>query len=153
MGGIGMKTKELIEIINESSYVRVTQSEHSLNFHADASPFPFYTVSKFAVEINQATTIVPNMEGLTLNDLSFMITFLNQWLDTPLAEREEEKRYYLRFVGSIFGEACYLNKEVEYGESYSLDSKAASRTYQTVFTESEIEQMDITGFMKVEVSE
>lgn len=72
--------------------------------------------------------------------------------ETPLEEREEEKRYWLRFAGSIFGEACYLNKEVKYGESYSLDSKTASRTYQTVFTESEISQMDITGFEKVEVT-
>ena len=74
---------------------------------------------------------------------------------TPLAEREEEKRYYLRFIHpNILGprEPFYLH--LHHSESakdyYDIGTVKApfGNKLQTIFTESEIAEMDITGFKK-----
>lgn len=73
--------------------------------------------------------------------------------ETPIFEREEEKRYYiilnLPLVNNV---QRYLNKIKKQNEYY-LGSKMENRVYQSIFTESEIAEMDITGFKKVEVVE
>ena len=75
---------------------------------------------------------------------------------TPLTEREEEKKYYLRLVTPpILKKQVteYLRKS-EYLEYYTtgLSKNTGNEKIKTIFTESEIAQMDITGFQKVEVS-
>ena len=76
--------------------------------------------------------------------------------ETPLAEREEEKKYYLRLVTPpILKKQVteYLRKS-EYLEYYTtgLSKDTGDEKIKTIFTESEIAQMDITGFEKIEVS-
>ena len=74
---------------------------------------------------------------------------------TPLAEREEEKRYRLRKIPiPLLREASdrFYRKPLlpNYGPCTSNDI-TDSFQYQIIFTESEIAEMDITGFKKVEV--
>ena len=81
---------------------------------------------------------------------------LTELAKTPLAEREEEKKYYLRLVTPpILKKQVteYLRKS-EYLEYYTtgLSKDTGDEKIKTIFTESEIEDMDITGFEKVEVS-
>ena len=78
-----------------------------------------------------------------------------QLAKTPLAEREEEKRYYLRLVTPpILKKQVteYLRKS-EYLEYYTtgLSKDTGDEKIKTIFTESEIAEMDITGFKKIEV--
>ena len=70
--------------------------------------------------------------------------------ETPLAEREEEKRYYLRNVSPLLRGSGrgYLAKNKDTLEYYALSLKCSEEFYQTIFTESEIAEMDITGFEK-----
>ena len=84
-----------------------------------------------------------------LFDLAFQLA------KTPLAEREEEKRYWLRFIHpNILGarEPFYLH--LHHSESakdyYDIGTVKApfGNKLQTIFTESEIAKMDITGFEK-----
>ena len=75
---------------------------------------------------------------------------------TPLAEREEEKKYYLRLVTPpILKKQVteYLRKS-EYLEYYTtgLSKDTGDEKIKTIFTESEINHMDITGFEKEEVT-
>ena len=79
---------------------------------------------------------------------------------TPLAEREEEKRYWLQKIPVPLldkkGEKKWLWKYTRTAPSnmFGTDTtKIDSELYKTIFTESEISQMDITGFEKVEVTE
>lgn len=65
---------------------------------------------------------------------------------------EEEKRYYLRLVADLPFEFTYLNKDAETGE-YSISDDRECNGIKTIFTESEIAEMDTTGFQKVEVPE
>ena len=75
---------------------------------------------------------------------------------TTPAEREEEKRYWLRLVTPpILKKQVteYLRKS-EYLEYYTtgLSKNTGDEKIKTIFTESEIEDMDITGFEKEEVT-
>lgn len=74
---------------------------------------------------------------------------------TPLAEREEEKRYWLRKIPVPLldkeGEKKWLWKYMGTAPSnmFGTDTtKIYSDLYKTIFTESEIAEMDITGFEK-----
>ena len=76
---------------------------------------------------------------------------------TPLAEREEEKRYWLRKIPvPLLKESDDLwyyepiNKLFKPGVDRD---RTDNEKYKSIFTESEISQMDITGFEKVEVTE
>ena len=94
---------------------------------------------------------LPQEQRAALFDLLYVIS------KTPLAEREEEKKYYLRLVTPpILKKQVteYLRKS-EYLEYYTtgLSKNTVNEKIKTIFTESEIAQMDITGFVKVEVTE
>ena len=94
---------------------------------------------------------LPQEQRAALFDLLYVIS------KTPLAEREEEKKYYLRLVTPpILKKQVteYLRKS-EYLEYYTtgLSKNTGDEKIKTIFTESEIAQMDITGFVKVEVPE
>ena len=83
-----------------------------------------------------------------------------QLAKTPLAEREEEKRYWLQKIPVPLldkeGEKKWLWKYTGTARSNVFGAdiiKVDSKLYQTIFTESEIAEMDTAGFEKVEVTE
>ena len=92
---------------------------------------------------------------LTHEDKSVLLDLSVKLAKTPLAEREEEKRYYLRNVSPLLRGSGrgYLAKNKDTLEYYALSLKCSEEFYQTIFTESEIAQIDTTGFVKVEVTE
>ena len=77
-----------------------------------------------------------------------------QLAKTPIVEREEEKKYYLRLATKIdvYEDRRYLNMDIP-NEKYTLSENKDDAYYKAIFTETEISQMDITGFQKVEVTE
>ena len=85
-----------------------------------------------------------------------LMEFVTEYVTTQVKDREEEKRYRLRLTAPVLTnvEVKYLNLFKESGK-YTISTKEESlaRSIQTIFTESEIAQMDITGFEKVEVTE
>ena len=88
----------------------------------------------------------------------FVFESLYKLAKTPLAEREEEKRYWLQKIP-----VPLLDKGTEkkwlwkYTGTKNFNSFGTDMTrrnsgiYKTIFTESEIAEMDITGFKKIEV--
>ena len=90
-------------------------------------------------------------QQLKLYDLAYQLA------KTPLAEREEEKRYYLKYnVPSLIVWGCsknprWLHVVRNSGYSFICEDRTDHENVQTIFTKSEISQMDITGFQKVEV--
>ena len=81
---------------------------------------------------------------------------LTELAKTPLAEREEEKRYWLqRIEPPILGEQdpLYLFY-TRVGGYYDIGTTKSEwrNVIKTIFTESEIAEMDITGFEKIEVT-
>ena len=89
-------------------------------------------------------------QKLKLYDLAYQLA------KTPLAEREEEKRYWLqRIEPPILGEQDprYLFY-TRVGGHYDIGTTKSEwrNVIKTIFTESEIAEMDITGFEKIEVT-
>ena len=88
-------------------------------------------------------------QKLKLYDLAYQLA------KTPLAEREEEKRYYLRLVTPpiIKKQVPQYLRYTEYLEGFTvgLARDTGDSKIKTIFTESEIAEMDITGFEKEEV--
>ena len=68
---------------------------------------------------------------------------------------EEEKRYWLLSVSPMLrkNECGYLLYHERMGRYFTGSAEYGGDVYQAIFTESEIAEMDITGFRKVEVSE
>ena len=92
---------------------------------------------------------IPEENQIAIYNLAHALTV------TPLAEREEEKRYYLRNASPLLRGSGrgYLAKNKDTLEYYALSLNCSDEFYQTIFTESEIAEMDITGFEKIEVTE
>ena len=86
---------------------------------------------------------IPEENQIAIYNLAHALTV------TPLAEREEEKRYYLRLITKLnfYGHQKYLRKLTADGEFY-IAGPEESEASQSIFTESEIAKMDITGFEK-----
>ena len=92
-------------------------------------------------------------EGYAAN----LLMNMNMLSETPLAEREEETRYYLRYevpplLRAVHAKPRYLYRRIYDGYIDTSFSQTNDSTFKTIFTESEIEQMDITGFVRVEVT-
>ena len=83
-----------------------------------------------------------------------LLILVTLYINTPSEEREEEKRYWLRIVANLgfMNDQRFLNLNIE-REEYFICSARQSEWVKTIFTESEIAEMDITGFQKVEVTE
>ena len=91
-------------------------------------------------------------EGYAAN----LLMNMNMLSETPLAEREEEKLYYLRLVipPILKRQVPEYLRESEHSECYTtgLSKNTVNEKIKTIFTESEIAKMDITGFEKEEVT-
>ena len=101
-----------------------------------------------------------NVSYITLShkDKTELLDLACELAKTPLAEREEEKRYYLRYdvpplLRAVHTKPRYLYRRIYDGYIDTSFSQTNDSEFKTIFTESEISQMDITGFKKVEVNE
>ena len=88
----------------------------------------------------------------------FVFESLYKLAKTPLTDREEEKRYWLQKIPVPLldkgTEKKWLWKYTRTAPSnaFGVDTTKIDRElYKTIFTESEIAEMDITGFCKEEV--
>lgn len=94
-----------------------------------------------------------NLRDTNMSRLSYVIDAIREYLETPLSEREEEKRYWLRLATKIdvYEDRRYLNMDIP-NEKYTLSENKDDAYYKAIFTESEITEMDITGFERIEVT-
>ena len=99
-----------------------------------------------------------NVSYITLShkDKTELLDLACELAKTPLAEREEEKRYWLLNIPvPLLKESDDLwyyepiNKLFKPGVDRD---RTDNEKYKSIFTESEIAEMDITGFEKIEVS-
>ena len=113
------------------------------------------TVGCIAKDVEMSMdTVFEDFRKLPQEKKIFVFESLYKLAKTPLAEREEEKRYYLRFTTPTllknFIPDGYLNIHRESNELSLSSDKKDTEYFKTIFTESEIAQMDITGFKKKE---
>ena len=122
----------------------------------DDSQFPVLTVSKLDEMV--IDTEYPSFIELPYGKKDTLLILVVTLAKTPLAEREEEKRYYLRYdvpplLRAVHAKPRYLYRRIYDGYIDTSFSQTNDSTFKTIFTESEIAKMDITGFQEVEVEE
>ena len=88
-----MKTKELIKKVNVVKGIAACEETHRLTFYEIGQTFPFYTMDKKNVDFGQGDSNFRNLSDTNMSRLSYVIDAIREHLETPLAEREEEKRY------------------------------------------------------------
>lgn len=122
-----MKTKEFIKKINELGY-NVKETEHSMIVRKEFT--------------HLAVIDKENIYGFKYfyhNDKD-LFKLCVDYTSTPIEEREEEKKYYLRKFNKKFYENEYLNYN-KYYKDWSLGDDIEDDQYQTKFTCSEIENI------------
>ena len=152
-----MKTKELIQIVKRYEALYAKEQNNMIAFYEVGSTDPYFVLAKDATHICQGRTNLRNIKKTNLVTLLDIGANIVDYVNTPLAEREEEKRYWLRNIPvPLLKESDDLwyyepiNKLFKPGVSRD---RTDNEKYKSIFTESEIAQMDITGFEKVEVTE
>ena len=110
-----------------------------------------------SIDVHRRFRLDPDWRGfnkLTEDQQLKVYDLAYQLAKTPLAEREEEKRYYLQLTAnlSFYMDETYLNYN-PIKAKYFVSNKFEKDSSTAIFTESEIADMDITGFEKIEVTE
>ena len=87
-----------------------------------------------------------------------LMEIVTEYVTTQVKDREEEKRYYLLhdvppLLRAVDAKPKYLYIRRCDGYKDTSFSQVDDSAFKTIFTESEISKMDITGFEKVEVQE
>ena len=85
-----------------------------------------------------------------------LMEIVTEYVTTQVKDREEEKRYRLRYdvpplLRKAHAKAAYLSIRRIDGRPDISNSPIEHQGFQKFFTESEIAEMDITGFQKEEV--
>lgn len=122
-----MKTSEFIKKINELGY-NVKETEHSMIVRKEFT--------------HLAVIDKENIYGFKYfyhNDKD-LFKLCVDYTSTPIEEREEEKRYYLRKFDKKFYEGEYLNHNINYNR-WLLADNIENAQYQTKFTYNEIENI------------
>nr|WP_321303369.1 hypothetical protein [uncultured Trichococcus sp.] len=147
-----MKTKEFIEKVEALGYgvcgtygndiirstderIYLLKDDQNLLF-VDMTTSYFYD-SRFHI-----------FKHLTNEEKAVLMPIVFEFVATDPADREEEKRYRLRLDVPLLEEDRYIYLQMIDRVGYSLGSKTDSDMWQTIFTESEIAQMDTAGFWK-----
>lgn len=122
-----MKTNEFIKKLNELGY-NVKETEHNMIVRKE------YT--------HLAVIDKENIYGFKYfyhNDKD-LFKLCVDYTSTPIEEREEEKRYYLRKFNKKFYEGEYLNRDINYNR-WLLGDNIENVNYKTKFTWKEIEKI------------
>ena len=141
-----MKYSEFEQIIETLGY-GVNFDDPGNIFVTDVNGITMAKISKrneyeMSTDYGKFRTILSSQKKLTL------YTFCRNLAETPFSERDDEKSYYLTSVSPLLCEwgHGYLLKNKENGKFYTGSLSRSEEFYQAVFTESEIERMDISGF-------
>ena len=143
-----MKTSELLLKIKDLEFVYdVNKFNQIIRVYTSSSQrnheVVYLTISAHEFSVNQGY-VVCSAEARNL------VRYILDYLDTPLEEREEEKRYYLRTPTTFNENTMVLNYYKNY---YLFAGKLEDAGYKTKFTQKEIDDMqfDTNFFVKEEV--
>ena len=148
-----MKTKEFIRKVEEMGF-DAEERGNEVYLYGRVSNCYAKISKEFKYTIN---TFYHEFMFLNEGDRGLLFDLIVEYISTPVDEREEEKKFYLkhRWLDGE-NEANYLNFEIS-GFYYSLDSKPEVSWAKTKFTLKEIEEIkekfdtDLTDFELVEV--
>lgn len=148
-----MKTKEFIRRVDELGFLYEKAEEVYYIYNKEGT--------KYASVCHNVPNQISNMERvwdfLDKEEQKKLFDLLIEYAKTPIEDREEEKRFYLKHRWLENREECnYLNFEIS-GLYYSLNTKCEASWAKTKFTINEIKEIkekfdtDLADFELVEV--
>lgn len=136
-----MKIEEFKEIIDTIGFYE------KLNLEVEEGDFDFLIKlnHKTCATVSKSTlycidTYYKYFEELSDNVRANLLDVMNKLAETPLEEREKEKKYYLKHRFLENGNCRYLNYDKEFQELY-LNDRAQFGEIQTQFTQKEIDEI------------
>ena len=144
-----MKTKEFEEKILVADFSYVNNKHQIIIYTKGGSLVAKVNIHSQQIELEEWT--YDSSERLYLLDIMTAYTLTRP---ENRGETEEEKRYRLRLDLPLFKntQPKYYVFNPDFGIDLSRNPNGLGE-WQAIFTESEIAEMDITGFQKVEVIE
>lgn len=145
-----MKYTEFKEIANNAGYI--TSERSGLCIAEAVGRNNKIIIDKCKVEAVYIDNNICNSEDFEVIKAAVALA------ETPLEEREEEKKYYLRHRFLEITACSYLNRDRELQE-LNLNDKAQFNDMQTQFTQAEIDEIkekyntDLKDFEIIEVKE
>lgn len=136
-----MKTSEFITKIKGMGYRPSTSGRHIL-IYIEGYRTPMYVNTKRLNRINSDNLDVPT----ELFDLCV------EYARTPIEEREEEKKYYLKLPFQQENLFDYLNYNNDL-KKYRFSNNEESIYYKTQFTQREIDNLPNQDFIKTLIKE
>lgn len=146
-----MKTKEFIKRVEDLGYDVELYPSHVVITTSNISVATVYTQRLY--EINTRSIV-----KVELTHKEELFDLIIKYAKTPIEEREEEKKFYLRHTWIETGYDDYLNIDLE-DDYYYLDDKKEDWYKKTIFTRKEIDEIkakyntDLSDFEIVEVEE
>jgi hypothetical protein len=117
------------------------------NRHNDAVAW----ISK--IEMHKISTNWTEFGHLTKEEQEFVIKKCYELACTPLDEREEEKQYRLKFENNLKEIYVLFDESKSEWDYYDNGKFIGNKNRKSIFTESELEHIDETGFVREEVTE
>lgn len=152
-----MKTKEFIEKVKELGF-EVMVKKYNGEKCIQLVDIDGCTVSKASTEcIYEGITAYNGFTVLPKDLKKQLFNLLVEYSSTPIEEREEEKKHYLKhkfFKDSFCRRYLFLNKHTQ---EYNIGSNYEYGSYQTKFTQKEIDEIkkkfgtDLDDFEMIEV--
>lgn len=81
-----------------------------------------------------------------------LLKWLIEYVETPIEEREEPKKYYLTLPEMFGKNKLYLNYRA-YGNEYFFNNRLTTEYCQTQFTQEEIDNLSNQDFIKTLIKE
>lgn len=153
-----MKTKELIKKANELRLIGASIQDGYISFCETTLGIEFYRYPVWGIGRGDGYAAFKNAGDIYMVDLFKIMDLLDEYMKTPDLEREDEKRYRLKKIPiTLLGEGdedLFLMIDLSGGSNgISYTDAGNTQYFQTIFTESEIAEMNIAGFDPIEVME
>ena len=143
-----MNTKQLVSELNgvtTDSYAVIKDGRVEIYaaYEEDEDEKIVFSMDIMADNIYEGTTNAIELEFGTIIEFGKII---ERFLDTPVKERVQEEKFYLKTISNLIDEStAYINYN-KLKNKYTYSDKYGSGNRKTTFTESEIENIDTTGF-------
>lgn len=143
-----MKTSEFIKEVEELGFDTEVFLKTGINVRTEYGKGVLTIGSQSVYKINCFYDAYDNLSSRTREKLFNLAV---EYASTPLSERKEEKKYWIKIKKITEGES-YLNKHVELNELFFSDKKERYG-YKTQFTKKEIEEHGLHKFADNELFE
>lgn len=145
-----MKTKEFIkEVTRMGFYANIEGDDIVVNTNTTRGEW--FRINDYNMDSGSFFTIT---EGRCLAEIHLdLLKLIIKYMDTPLEERQEPKRFYLLLKASkTLEKNYYLNVYLcDIEKQKSVGSKTQTLQFQTIFTDSDVEKFKIdTSFFEKE---